>query len=133
MVISNHTLALTSPNWTKGNLRRKLPQFMPHHVLRNQHIYVILSVVNLEDHINEIGENCTGACLGFDRRVFRCTFNVVNWETLDCQRGGLSGNEMRCSYGTTNGPIVTNLRLAVALGITIWRNKESTLPDGSSE
>ena len=48
------------------NVLRKLSQLVPHHILRNQDIFIGISVVDLEDHSDEIGEDGAAPCLRFD-------------------------------------------------------------------
>jgi hypothetical protein len=46
--------------------RNKLPQFPPHHLLRNQSLLVDLPIMNRESQAHEIGQNCRRASLSFN-------------------------------------------------------------------
>lgn len=54
-----------------GNIRNVFPELPPDHLLRDQHILIILPVVDGEPQTDEVGENGCAALLRLDRRGVR--------------------------------------------------------------
>ena len=64
----------------EGYLRSKLSQFVSHHILRNRHIVVHLSIVHLELQTNEIWKDGGGAGLCADWVDFHTWDDLGDWE-----------------------------------------------------
>lgn len=81
---------LQSPNHTTQetnkmeNSRRKLPQLMPHHILRDRHLVVDLPVMHLELQPHEIRQDGGGSRLGFYRRCALARLRADDGESGDC-------------------------------------------------
>ena len=65
---------------TKNHSRRKLPQLMPHHILRNRHIVVYLPIMHLKLEPDEIWQDGGAARLRFDRDCTLARFGGNDWE-----------------------------------------------------
>lgn len=67
----------------KGDLRSKLPELMSHHILRNRHIVVHLSIVDLELQADEVWEDGRGAGLCADRVYLHAWDDLGDWEPAE--------------------------------------------------
>ena len=87
-LVLNHYLGISSSSlYHQSNpwvfySRRKLPQFMPHHILRDGHIMIDLAIVHLEFQPHEIGQDGRGACLGFDGCLAFAGFGAYDGKAL---------------------------------------------------
>lgn len=88
--------------------RRKLPQLVPHHLVRNHHVVVHLAVVHLEYQSHHVGQDGRRTRLRADWRDFLAGEDFEDWETGACVRsegaGGPGGLGEGGGYGTMCGP-----------------------------
>ena len=76
------------------DLRRKLPQLVPDHVLRDGDLVVALAVMNHELQIDKVGQDNGGARLRLDRRLALAGLGAGDGEAVGRRR---VVSTLRCS------------------------------------
>lgn len=72
--------------YSTENSRRKLPQLVPHHLVRNHNVVVHLAVVHLEDESHHVGQDARRARLRADWRDFLAGEDFDDWEAVEGSR-----------------------------------------------
>lgn len=83
--------------------RRKLPQLVPHHLVRNHHVVVHLTVVHLEYQSHHVGQDGRRARLRADWRDFLAGEDFEDWETGACVRSEGAGGPGGLGEGGVTG------------------------------
>lgn len=68
----------------KGRLRRKLSKLMPHHLLGDSQVNVVLAVVYLELEADKVGQDGGGPGLGADGSDLLAGLGALDGESVLC-------------------------------------------------